>query len=168
MYAVRFSGVSVAHQGDRVHRDPGRRELQRKRPRERDDAALRGRVGGEVRERLDVGGGGDVEDPPTRALLGHAQGRGPAAVEVAVEVRGQESVPVVVGGLDDRAHEQARRVVDPDVDAAESLHGGVGEPLDVLGATRVTRQHQRLATVVADRHLGLHRLVERDARDVRP
>ena len=57
----------------------------------------------------------------------HPPRRGAAAVEVAVQVRAQQAVPVLVRGLDDRLHHQARGVVDPDVDPAPLSGDALGE-----------------------------------------
>ena len=56
--------------------------------------------------------------PP--ALLDHLPRRGAAAAEVSVQVGREQAVPVLVGRLEERLHEQPRGVVHPDVDAAEA------------------------------------------------
>ena len=166
MYAARFIGVSVAPGAMRVDGDAVRGELERERPRQRDDAALGGDVGGEVCERLDVGGRADVEDPPTRPLLGHHARGGATAVEVPVQVGGEHAVPVLVRHLEQRLDEQPRRVVDPDVDATEAVDGRVRQALDVLAPSGVADQHERVTARLAHRSLGRRSLLERHARDV--
>ena len=115
---------------DRVDGDAVRGELDRERLGERDDRPLGGGVRAEAADDEDVGGRAHVDDPSALALLDHLPRRGAAAVEVAVQVRGEQPVPVVVGRLDDRLHDQPRRVVHPDVDAAEALDCELGQPVD--------------------------------------
>ena len=87
----------------------------------------------------------------------HRAGGGAAAVEVAVQVGGQQPVPVLVGGLQQRLDHQPGRVVDPDVDAAERLDGRLREPLDVFDAPGVALQHEVIGAgldLVDPRHVG--------------
>ncbi len=72
--------------------------------------------------------------PPCRD---HATCGCAAAVEVAVQVRAQQSVPVVVGRLDDRLDHQPRGVVHPDVDAAPVRLDACRERLDGVGIAGV-------------------------------
>ncbi len=156
--------------GDRVHRNPVRAELDGERLRQAEDAALRGHVGGELGDRLDVDDRGDVDDPPAASLRDHLASGGPTAVVVAVQVGGEQAVPVLVGHLEERLHHQARRAVHPDVDPAPRLDRTPRELVDVGGIPGVALEDDRVAPLLADRGRrsfslgGRAPVVERDVR----
>ena len=142
---------------DRVDRDAVRRELDRERRRQRRDRPLRGDIGAEAGNALAPRDRRDVDDraAPCR---NHPTRRRTATVEVPVQVRAQQAVPVVVRGLHDGPHHQARRVVDPDVDPTP-LHGDpLGEAFEDLGVARVSSHEDAVDRSAA---------IERDPGDAR-
>ena len=180
--AVLVVAAHLGRVGDRVQRrvgrprregvdgDPVRPELDGERLRQPEDPALRGHVRRQLRDRLHVDDRRDVDDPAAAALGDHLPGGGPAAVVVAVQVRRQQAVPVVVGHLQERLHHQARGVVHPDVDPAPGRHRLAGQLVDVRGIAAVALEDDRLGPRRPDlrgRSLGLRRCaleVEGDLR----
>src|SRR4051794_1993129 len=152
---------------ERVDGDAVRCELEGERAGQADDSALGGDVRGEIGERLDVGGGADVDDPAPCGL--HHSPRGdPAAPDVAEQVDVEQAAPVLLRGVEEGLHEWARGVVDPDVEPPEGLNGCVCCSLVVGGYPGVPGQVLGAPSPLRNRRCGLGAVVERDAHDVRP
>src|SRR6185503_9822585 len=103
----------------------------------------------QVGDHENVGGAGDVDDAPAGAGIHHRPAGRAAAVEVAVQVRRQQAVPVVVGRLQQGLDHQASGVVDPDVDPAEALDGQRGQLVDLGTVAGVARDQQAVDAVLA-------------------
>ncbi len=103
---------------------------------------------------------------PTATGRDHAPGRRPAAPHVAEQVGGEKVGPVLLGRLEKRLHEQACRVVDPDVEPAEAVDRRRRGPLELGGQARVADEVHRSAARLGDRGRGLGAVVEREPHDV--
>jgi hypothetical protein len=99
----------------------------------------------------------DVDDRAP-AGAGHHLGRRARSEPGALEIDGDDPVPLVLGGPPDRlaGEDVGAGVVDPDVDTPEPPEGRVAQPLDVL-APRDVRAHRDGAPALAHdlRHDGL-------------
>ncbi len=87
---------------------------------------------------------------PGPVLRRHLPRRGPAPEHVAVQVGRQQAVPLLGLELEEGLDEDARGVVDPDVEAAPALHDLVGHVVDVGLVRGRALDDQRLSTVGLD------------------
>src|SRR5437867_4372160 len=120
--------------GDRVHADAELPQLPGQRAGEAHHAALGGGVVDVVRDALEEGARGDVDDGALAARL-HGREHGPRAQKESAEVDRHDPVPLLDGNLHEGAPLEGAvegRVVDQHVDAAESREGFSGEALRVL------------------------------------
>ena len=103
----------------RIHRDPVRRHLHRKRLRQPAHRPLRGAVVREQREGLEGDDGGSADEFATGALRDHLLGRGLVAVEDAVEVDVEHAVDILGGELEERLYLRDAGVGDHGVEGPE-------------------------------------------------
>ena len=73
-----------------------------------------------------------------------------------MQVRRQQAVPLLVGGLQQRLDEQPGRVVDPDVDPAEAIHRELAQCVDLRRVAGVARDQDAVGAGLP--HPGLGRL----------
>ena len=126
---LRRSSRSRWPRGDRIHPDPVRREVERRRSGERFDAALRRVVGAHLPVRAVGRERADVDDRARSTGIDEASGDEAGAEEHAREVRADDFVPAF-GCLVEQVGHRAREggVVDQDVDATEGGAGRSDEP----------------------------------------
>ena len=97
---------------------------------ERVQPRLRGAVGGAADEGVLARQAADVDDPAA-ATGAQLRNGGVAAVEHAGQVRLDHAQPVVIAHVGDVRERADARVVHQDVHAAEPLHGGGNQPVDI-------------------------------------
>src|SRR6058998_3307920 len=137
-HRARRLGDGRGHAGHRagadgVHRDAVAADVARGDAREPRDAVLGRAVVRLPRVAVDARGGRDRDDPPA-PLLAHAAGGVPGAVEGALQVDGDDRVPLLLAHVEDHPVAQDAGVVHQDVDRAELLDRRLD---DALGGREV-------------------------------
>ena len=109
-----------------------------------DDGRLRGRIGENLRERLVGRHAADIEDRPA-ARVGHRLADQLTAEMRALEVRVEDTIPVVIGDLKIRHRRIDAGAVDEDLDPAAGCERRREEPRDALPVGGVDREKHSLA-----------------------
>ena len=109
-----------------------RSEFHRRGLREADHAMLGRVVRGRPRDGGERVGAGDLHDRSAGRLLGdHLPGSQLGQKERSLEVDVEHAVPFRFGHLQKRLHEVDAGIVDEAIDAAEAIHRGLAEPLEI-------------------------------------
>src|SRR5262249_48382481 len=149
----------------RIHRDPVLPEVACHDARQPGDAVLRRTVVRLPRVAEHAGRRGHRHDPAP-ALLAHAGRRVPGAVEGALQVHGDDGVPLRLVHVEEHAVAQDAGIVHENVDGAELAYGGID---DALGGTEVgdaVVARNRRPAASADRRADLGRYRTRRAASV--
>ena len=121
-----------------VDRDAHRRELHGQRLRERDDTALRGRIGRHARRARLSTRGGDVDDA-TPLGRKHVGQHGLRTHEHALEIDGHDAIPVLLGHLHERLEIGNAGIVDEDLHGADLCMHALDGRIDLRPAS--THRH---------------------------